>query len=81
MAKAKIRREFLAVVMESPVYFSIPILKRLVIRNFFSQRSLHYRISAYNHHLGNAKVKNSDKIVMNYLMESPFVKKIEIGWN
>ena len=48
MARAKNRREFLAVVMESPGYFSAPLQLRLGFRNIFSQHSLHYRIFAYN---------------------------------
>ncbi len=65
MARAKIQRAFLAVVMESPLYFSAPLLKRLGMPNFFSQRSLHYRICAYNQHLingkGNLKMWKFDK--------------------
>ncbi len=48
MAWAKIKREFLAVVMESPIYFSAPLLNRLRSRNFCSQRSVYYRICAFN---------------------------------
>ena len=48
MARAKNRREFLAVVMESPGYFSAPLQLRLGFRNIFSQQSVHYRIFAYN---------------------------------
>ncbi len=65
MAKAKIQREFLAVVMESPLYFSAPLQKRLEIPNFFSQKSVHYGICAYNQHLisgkCNMKLREFDK--------------------
>ncbi len=65
MARAKIQRAFLAVVMESPLYFSAPLQRRLEIPNFLSQRSLHYRICTYNQHLirgkGNLKLREFDK--------------------
>jgi hypothetical protein len=48
MAMAKIRREFLAVVMESPSYFSAPLQMRSGSRNIFSQKSVHYRLPVYN---------------------------------
>ena len=48
MARARNRREFQAVVMECPLYFSAPLLGRLGSLNFFSQRSVYYRICAYN---------------------------------
>ncbi len=65
MARARNPREFLAVVMECPFYFNAPLLRRLGIPNFFSQRSLHYRICAYNQRLisgkGHLKLRKFDK--------------------
>ncbi len=38
MSRAKIERKILAVLMESPFYFTIPLRKRLDFLKFFSQR-------------------------------------------
>lgn len=40
MASSYIRREILAVLMESPFYFTIPLRKRLEFLKLFSQQSL-----------------------------------------
>ena len=40
-ANARIRREILAVFMESPLYFTIPLRKRLEFLNYFSQQSVY----------------------------------------
>ena len=53
MARAKIKRERLAVDMENPFYFSLPLRKRLEFLNFSSQQSVYHRICAYNEHLAN----------------------------
>jgi hypothetical protein len=47
MARAHIRREILAVLMESPFYFTIPLRKRLEFLNSFSQQSIYHRICQY----------------------------------
>ncbi len=39
MASALSKREILAVLMESPIYFNIPLQERLEFLKFFSQRS------------------------------------------
>ncbi len=65
MASAKSQREFLAVLMESPIYFIAPLLRRLEVPNFFSQRSIHYRLCAYGQHLlsrkSNPKLRESEE--------------------
>ncbi len=48
MASAHIKREILAVLMESPFYFTIPLRKRLEFLKSFSQQSVHHRICEYN---------------------------------
>jgi hypothetical protein len=47
MARARIKREILAVLMESPFYFTIPLRKRLEFLNSFSQQSVYHRICQY----------------------------------
>jgi hypothetical protein len=51
MASANIKREILAVLMESPFYFTIPLKRRLEFLKFCSQKSVYHRICAYNEHL------------------------------
>jgi hypothetical protein len=51
MARARIQREFPTALMENPLYFTLLLQRRLEISNFFSQRSVHYRICAYNRDL------------------------------
>ncbi len=48
MARAKIKRGLLAVVVESPSYFSTPLQMRSGSLNFFSPRSIYYRLYAYD---------------------------------
>jgi len=48
MAGANIKREILAVLMESPFYFTIPLRKRLEFLKLFSQQSVPHRICEYN---------------------------------
>ncbi len=40
MGSAHIRREILAVLIENPLYFSIPLRKRLEFLKLFSQQSV-----------------------------------------
>ena len=51
MARARIKREFPTALLENPLYFTLLLQRKLEISNFFSQRSVHYRICAYNHNL------------------------------
>ena len=51
MARARIKREFPAALLENPPYFTLLLQRKLEISNFFSQRSVHYRICAYKHDL------------------------------
>lgn len=51
MARAKIKREILAALMESPFYFDIPLRQRLAFINFSSQQSVYHRIRAYNENM------------------------------
>jgi hypothetical protein len=48
MSQAKIERKILAVIMESPFYFTIPLQRRLEFLKFFSQRSVCNRIFEHN---------------------------------
>jgi hypothetical protein len=65
MASAHSKREILAVLMESPFYFTIPLRKRLEFLNSFSQQSAYDRTFECEEHLINGK---SD------LKEQPFIK-------
>ncbi|MFZ0050723.1 MAG: hypothetical protein WAK96_03025 [Desulfobaccales bacterium] len=47
MASANIKREIMAVLMESPLYFTIPLRKRLEFLKLFSQQSVPHRICEY----------------------------------
>jgi hypothetical protein len=49
----KIKGERLAVDMENPFYFNLPLRKRLEFLNFSSQQAIYHRICAYNEHLSN----------------------------
>ncbi len=51
MKRAKIEREILRVLMESPLYFTIPLQMRLDLIMFFSQQSVYHRFCADNEHL------------------------------
>ncbi len=47
MASARIKREILAVLMESPLYFTIPLRKRLEFLKLFSLQSVPHHICEY----------------------------------
>jgi hypothetical protein len=51
METSKIKREIVAVFMESPLYFSIPLKKRLEFIIFFSQKPVYNRIFELNKRL------------------------------
>jgi hypothetical protein len=55
MAKAnvKIQRKFLAVLMESPFYFSIPLKKRLEFIKIVSQQTVYDLVHDHNRPLRN----------------------------
>jgi len=48
MEPSKIKREIVAVFMESPLYFSIPLKKRLEFIIFFSQKPVYDHIIELN---------------------------------
>jgi hypothetical protein len=48
MEPSKIKREIVAVLMESPLYFSIPLKKRLEFIMFFSQKLVYNQIVELN---------------------------------
>ncbi len=50
MTDSKIKK-ILAVFMESPFYFTIPLSRRLEFLKFFSQQSVYERILEHNPHL------------------------------
>jgi hypothetical protein len=47
MASAPIKREILAILIESPFYFTIPLRKRLEFLKLFSKYSVPHRIHEY----------------------------------
>ncbi len=51
MASAKINREILAALMESPFYFDIPLGQRLAFIKFYSRKYVYHSIRAYNEQL------------------------------
>jgi hypothetical protein len=51
METRKIKREIVAVFMESPLYFSIPLKKRLKFIMFFSQQPVYNHICELNKRL------------------------------
>ena len=53
MEKPKIKREIVAVLMESPFYFTIPLKRRLEFIIFFSQQPVYNHIRELNKHLLN----------------------------
>ena len=57
METSKIKRELVAVFMESPLYFSIPIKKRLEFIMFFSQEPVYNHIFELNKPLLNRIVR------------------------
>ncbi len=50
MTDSKVKK-ILAVFMESPFYFTIPLSRRLEFLKFFSQQSVYERILDHNSHL------------------------------
>jgi hypothetical protein len=48
MESAKIKREIVALFMESPLYFSIPLKRRLEFVIFFSQKPVYNHICEFN---------------------------------
>jgi hypothetical protein len=50
MKTRKIKREIVAVFMESPLYFTIPLKKRLEFIMFFSQQLVYKNICELNKH-------------------------------
>lgn len=50
METPKIKREIVAVFMESPLYFTIPLKKRLEFIMFSSQQPIYYHICELNKH-------------------------------
>lgn len=50
METVKIKREIVAVFMESPLYFDIPLKKRLEFITFFSQQPIYNHICELNKH-------------------------------
>jgi len=48
MEPSKIKKEIVAVFMESPLYFSIPLKKRLEFIMFFSQQPVYDHIIKLN---------------------------------
>jgi hypothetical protein len=50
MERLKIKREIVAVLMESPLYFTIPLKKRLEFIMFFSQQPVYNHISELKKH-------------------------------
>jgi len=57
METSKIKREIVAVFMESPLYFSIPLKKRLEFIMFFSQKPVYNHIFELNEPLFNKNVR------------------------
>jgi hypothetical protein len=57
METSKIKREIVAVLMESPLYFSIPLKKRLEFIMFFSQKTVYNLILERNQPLFNEIVR------------------------
>ena len=50
MERLKIKREIVAVLMESPLYFTIPLKKRLEFIMFFSQQPVYNHICELKKH-------------------------------
>jgi hypothetical protein len=55
MARLPIKREILAALMENPLYFKIPLRKRLEFLKLFSEQSIPQRICEGDEHLTNGK--------------------------
>jgi hypothetical protein len=50
MERSKIKKEIVAVFMESPLYFTIPLKQRLEFIMFFSQQPIYNHICELNEH-------------------------------
>jgi hypothetical protein len=50
METPKIKRELVAIFIESPLYFTIPLKKRLEFIMFFSQQPIYDHICELNEH-------------------------------
>jgi hypothetical protein len=50
METPKIKRELVAIFMESPLYFTIPLKKRMEFIMFFSQQPIYDHICELNEH-------------------------------
>ena len=48
MERHKIKREIVAVFMESPFYFTIPVKRRLEFIKFFSQKPVYHHLRNFN---------------------------------
>jgi hypothetical protein len=48
METAKIKKEIVAVMMESPLYFTIPLKNRLQFIRFFSQQTVYNHVCELN---------------------------------
>jgi hypothetical protein len=51
MARARFEKDLLAILMESPLYFTIPLKRRLEFIRFFSQEGVFELIWKHNKHL------------------------------
>lgn len=51
MARARIERDLVAILMESPLYFDIPLKRRLEFIRFISQQAVYELIWEHNKHL------------------------------
>jgi len=48
MARARIERDLVAILMESPLYFTIPLKRRLEFIRFISQQGIYEFILKHN---------------------------------
>jgi hypothetical protein len=67
MARARIERDLLAILMESPLYFTIPLRRRLEFIRFFSQEAVYELIWKHNKHLKRWK-SNRRRVAKNRVM-------------
>jgi hypothetical protein len=51
MARARIEKDLVAILMESPFYFTIPLKRRLEFIRFISQQTVYELIWEHNKHL------------------------------
>ncbi len=61
MDRARIKRELLVVLMESPCYFNIPLRRRLAFITFFSQESVYNLVREHNEQLNMDNFIDNDK--------------------